>query len=191
MSSGAMIIGSRDRGPRQMPSLYAIARYWHDRGEPFDVDLANPHCFGCRRHIPVQSDACPDLADPISAIDVMLEALAVGRHPRYARRIAVFEESAKSVRRELARAREVWERERWQQSSSYLERAHLITRVFDGLDGPQNLAPLCGSCHRYQPSFEPGQEQEALDWVVAGGPDWIGIFKQEMAAQALTGVGRS
>jgi 5-methylcytosine-specific restriction endonuclease McrA len=46
-----------------------------------------------------------------------------------------------------------------------LERAHLIDRCFAGLDGPQNLAPLCWYCHRRrQPIFVPGQEDLARAW---------------------------
>lgn len=46
----------------------------------------------------------------------------------------------------------------------YLERAHIIDRVFGGLDNAANLAPLCDYCHRTQPIFKPGQEGEALRW---------------------------
>jgi hypothetical protein len=46
-----------------------------------------------------------------------------------------------------------------------LERAHLIDRVFGGLDLACNLVPLCHDCHREMPSFRPGEESEALAWV--------------------------
>lgn len=46
-----------------------------------------------------------------------------------------------------------------------VERAHLIDRVFAGLDLPCNLALLCADCHRAQPASEPGQEQSALDYI--------------------------
>jgi 5-methylcytosine-specific restriction endonuclease McrA len=45
-----------------------------------------------------------------------------------------------------------------------LERAHIIDRCYGGLDGPQNLAPLCSLCHRQQPIFQPGDETVALEW---------------------------
>lgn len=74
----------------------------------------------------------------------------------------------------------------WRAASRYLERAHIIDRVFDGLDGPQNLAPLCHGCHKDQPIFRPGDEVAALRWFglpyltssglepAAAGPDAAG-----------------
>lgn len=55
----------------------------------------------------------------------------------------------------------------WGEASkrSYLERAHLIDRCYDGLDGVQNLVPLCWRCHDVMPSFKPGDEDAALSWV--------------------------
>jgi hypothetical protein len=55
----------------------------------------------------------------------------------------------------------------WTDARGWLERAHLIDRYLGGLDGPQNLVPLCGVCHGWQPIFEPGAE--AIAWVLAGG----------------------
>lgn len=52
----------------------------------------------------------------------------------------------------------------WSDANSYLERAHIIDRVFDGLDVPQNLAPLCKPCHKEQPAFRAGDEVKALAW---------------------------
>jgi hypothetical protein len=157
-----------------MPSIYTIARYWHDRGEPFDVDLAVPACFGCGTTAEITSwgndpdEARPDFAELLGITEALLAALArPDRHPRYERRIAVFQKSSEAFRRLLADAVEAWERRRWDQA--VLERAHLITRVFDGLDGPQNLAPLCSLCHRVMPDFEPGEEESALDYVRNGG----------------------
>lgn len=43
-------------------------------------------------------------------------------------------------------------------------RAHIIDRVFDGLDVEWNLALLCDWCHRTQPIFKPGEETGALAW---------------------------
>jgi hypothetical protein len=60
---------------------------------------------------------------------------------------------------------------RWGNSSRWLERAHLVARVCDGLDVPQNIVPLCGQCHRVMPD-EVGAE--AIAWVQAGGaPAWL------------------
>lgn len=54
-------------------------------------------------------------------------------------------------------------------STRYLERAHLVDRCRDGLDGEQNLVLLCGLCHALMPSFGPGEGDEALAWVLRGG----------------------
>ena len=52
----------------------------------------------------------------------------------------------------------------WPYTCNWLDRAHVIDRVFDGLDTEANLRPLCHLCHRSQPIFEPGDEHTALDW---------------------------
>jgi hypothetical protein len=57
---------------------------------------------------------------------------------------------------------------RWLSASSYLERAHLVDRFVGGLDGPQNLVPLCPECHRCMPTFEIDQGDRAIAWVQAG-----------------------
>lgn len=49
--------------------------------------------------------------------------------------------------------------------SARCERAHLIDRSQDGLDGVQNLVPLCFPCHHEQPVFFAGQEARALAWL--------------------------
>lgn len=46
-----------------------------------------------------------------------------------------------------------------------LDRAHLCDRSLNGLDGPQNLVPLCERCHKAMPSFNDGHL--ALEWVFA------------------------
>lgn len=54
-----------------------------------------------------------------------------------------------------------------------LYRAHVIDRSRGGLDLEPNLIPLCGLCHKVQPSFVPGQEDEAWAWM-QGDPDaWL------------------
>lgn len=62
--------------------------------------------------------------------------------------------------------------ERWKQAGRFLQRAHLIDRVRDGLDGPQNIIPLCGACHRAQPSYGVEQCDEVIAWIQAGGCGW-------------------
>lgn len=64
------------------------------------------------------------------------------------------------------------------------ERAHLIDRVFGGLDGPQNLVLMCPSCHKLMPSYEPGQEQEAEDYAFTNGAAWKLLDIIEEARQA-------
>lgn len=55
-----------------------------------------------------------------------------------------------------------WPRHLW---GSFFDRAHIIDRSRDGLDGPQNLVLLCKSCHRAQPSFGPSDWMFFLEWV--------------------------
>lgn len=45
------------------------------------------------------------------------------------------------------------------------ERAHIIDRSDSGLDGVQNLVPLCYRCHREMPPFWNGEEYKALLWL--------------------------
>jgi hypothetical protein len=103
------------RGNRVMPSLWQIAEYWYIRDDVFDVDLRNPHCFGC-------GDRAGSQAATL--------------------------------------------RIRWQDAACKLDRAHLVARVYDGLDGPQNIVPLCGPCHRFQPDDDGAR---AVAWIQRGG----------------------
>jgi hypothetical protein len=59
--------------------------------------------------------------------------------------------------------------DRWNAAVGYLERAHLVDRIRGGLDGPQNLMPLCHRCHKIMPSFDPGEGPDAIAWVLRGG----------------------
>lgn len=71
---------------------------------------------------------------------------------------------------------------RWNFASGLLERAHLITRSKDGLDGPQNLVPLCPLCHKMMPFFDVGDEHAAIKWVRGGGRFTIpGQLEREIA----------
>lgn len=54
--------------------------------------------------------------------------------------------------------------DRW--NGAALERAHLVDRIRGGLDGPQNLMPLCHRCHKVMPSFDPGEGPDAIAWVL-------------------------
>lgn len=66
--------------------------------------------------------------------------------------------------------------ERWQAGRVLLDRAHLVDRAAGGLDGPQNVVPLCTRCHRAMPSFGAGRGPDAIEWVRSGGRmtlDWL------------------
>jgi hypothetical protein len=61
-------------------------------------------------------------------------------------------------------------RAKWNALNRYLERAHLFDRWRGGLDGPQNVVPLCRVCHRLMPEFfHEGDHVEAILWVQQGG----------------------
>jgi hypothetical protein len=63
-------------------------------------------------------------------------------------------------------------RDRWIAARSKLERGHLVNRARDGLDGPQNLVPLCGMCNKSMPIFS--RPDPAIEWVLDGG--WTQYF---------------
>jgi hypothetical protein len=61
--------------------------------------------------------------------------------------------------------------DRWNKAGVYLVRAHLVDRELGGLDGPQNLVPLCQKCHRGMLSFRGYDEYPGpAEWVRRGGP---------------------
>ena len=60
-------------------------------------------------------------------------------------------------------------RQRWTKAEHWLQRAHIVARVYHGLDGPQNLALLCELCHRYQPD---NSGKESIAYIQAGGVGW-------------------
>jgi hypothetical protein len=72
---------------------------------------------------------------------------------------------------------------RWNGAGAYLDRAHLVDRFLGGLDGPQNLVPLCKVCHDLMPMFRIGAD--AIEWVLSGGPYGDPKFQ---AAQAELGA---
>ena len=57
---------------------------------------------------------------------------------------------------------------RWNGSTSYLEKAHLVDHTNGGLDGPQNVVPLCSPCHSKMPGFDIGEGASAIIWVRSG-----------------------
>ncbi len=58
-----------------------------------------------------------------------------------------------------------WPTPAWDSASAWLDRAHLVDRDLGGLDGPQNVVPLCLGCHKIMPSFGSEEGPEALWWV--------------------------
>lgn len=50
-----------------------------------------------------------------------------------------------------------------------LDRAHLATRAYGGLDVPGNLVMLCLDCHVVMPRYWPEEYQRALWWTGAEG----------------------
>jgi hypothetical protein len=56
---------------------------------------------------------------------------------------------------------------RW--SLAGLERGHIVNRARDGLDGVQNLVPLCHLCNRVMPIFDVEHDGAAIAWLIEGG----------------------
>lgn len=67
----------------------------------------------------------------------------------------------------------------WNSAIGSLERAHLADRCDDGLDGPQNIVPLCPPCHRIMPVFGFGEGPDAIKWVKESG-GYRGFIEQIM-----------
>lgn len=70
--------------------------------------------------------------------------------------------------REVSQAKRATPRDTWNAASRQLDRAHLVDRAADGLDGPQNMVPMCRQCHAVMPLFEAQDADEAVHWVLAG-----------------------
>lgn len=64
---------------------------------------------------------------------------------------------------------------RWSAAASILERGHLVNRVRNGLDGPQNLVPLCNLCNKTMPIFSGPLPPGPIEWVLDGG--WVQYFE--------------
>lgn len=69
---------------------------------------------------------------------------------------------------------------RWESAAGRLERAHLVDRFLGGLDGPQNIVPLCVMCHRVMPVFDVEHGDDALAYVTDGG--WFPLVLAAMQA---------
>ncbi len=66
-------------------------------------------------------------------------------------------------------------KQRWDLASPFLERSHLVDRNDGGLDGVQNIVPLCWRCNRKRmPAFRCGTGRWAIAWV-SGGGYWLGL----------------
>jgi hypothetical protein len=64
-----------------------------------------------------------------------------------------------------------------------LERGHIVNRARHGLDGVQNLVPLCGDCNHFMPVFSVEDDEEATAWIFAGG--FMGDVERRLEAQGL------
>lgn len=53
-----------------------------------------------------------------------------------------------------------------------VERAHIVDRVFGGLDGVQNLALLCEPCHAQMPIVRPIDQETGRSYVGLSAHDW-------------------
>lgn len=82
--------------------------------------------------------------------------------------------------------------DRWNDASHFLDRAHLVTRDMGGLDGPQNVVPLCERCHKMMPFFGVGDKRAAIRWIQEGGRLSIpGQVEREIAElEAIYAAGR-
>jgi len=128
-----------DRPGRRLPPMWAIASYWAERDDWFDVLIDSPHCFACGLR-----GGCPDgIPDP---------------------------------------------RARWNRARN-LHRGHIVNRARDGLDGPQNLVPLCGACNTHMPVFAAEEEDDALAWIFTGGI--MGEFDRRLEKQGLGWAARA
>lgn len=73
-------------------------------------------------------------------------------------------------------------KDRWNSASGMLHRGHLVNRARDGLDGPQNLVPLCELCNMTMPIFSTPLPPGPVEWVLDGG--WTQYF--ELTAEGFS-----
>lgn len=122
-----------ERDERRMPSKWAIASYWAERDDWFDVILDQPHCFACHVRGGYPEDE-PDL------------------------------------------------KLRWNRARR-LERGHIVNWARHGLDGVQNLVPLCRDCNHFMPVFGVEDDVEATAWIFSGGI--ADLFERRLEAEGL------
>lgn len=74
----------------------------------------------------------------------------------------------------------------WNRTEGWLNRCHVIPRVRNGLDGPQNLVLMCEPCHQAQPQTDDPEdtwrymrERTLLDRLVQSG--YLAIRDGELA----------
>ena len=60
----------------------------------------------------------------------------------------------------------IHEKELWNRSGSWLQKAHLVDRALGGSDDTDNMVMLCAECHSVMPSFDYGERQAAIEWVL-------------------------
>lgn len=55
----------------------------------------------------------------------------------------------------------------WIHATGWLDRAHLVDHFLGGVDGPENLVPLCTICHRRMPELF-HERDKAIAWINEG-----------------------
>jgi hypothetical protein len=77
-------------------------------------------------------------------------------------------------------------KDRWNSAAHQLLRGHLVNRKRDGLDGPQNIVPICNFCHRFMGMYSVEDGAAAIEWVLDGGPwpELIERYERREKAQA-------
>ena len=71
--------------------------------------------------------------------------------------------------------------EKWNQSGRWLQKAHLVDRALGGPDTPDNMVMLCPECHSVMPSFDYGEKQAAIEWVLREDDDsQLAIIRQKI-----------
>jgi 5-methylcytosine-specific restriction endonuclease McrA len=71
-------------------------------------------------------------------------------------------------------------------TDAHLERAHLVDRMQDGLDGPQNLALLCPSCHAMMPPYCPDDADDARGYAIPEQPSLALLVENACRAAGFT-----
>src|SRR5712692_8555008 len=122
---------------RRMPSLLAVAIYWHQRA---DIEQVLPRWPGLLIGLGEPFRAACGWLSPVLPLD-----------------IATADEGA-------ADFPDIWRRSgRWLERAHLITRA--TGHAGSGLDVPANVIQLCQLCHQAMPLFDAGEEEQAVDWL--------------------------